>query len=72
MYPVPVLNFREFIAADGEELTTTSQQVAAVFGKRHDDLLKRIRGLSAALPSDRLGYFAETVETPESHRRFFA
>lgn len=59
---VPVLNFRDFIAAQGDNLTTTSQQVAAVFGKRHDDVLKRIRALSAELPPDRLGYFAETVE----------
>lgn len=59
---VPVLNFRDFIAANGDALTTTSQQVAAVFGKRHDDVLKRIRALSLELPPDRLGYFAETVE----------
>ena len=59
---VPFLNFRDFIAADGEALTTTSQQVAAVFGKRHDDVLKRIRALVAELPDDRLGYFAATVE----------
>ncbi|MFM0503982.1 Rha family transcriptional regulator [Paraburkholderia caffeinilytica] len=59
---VPVLNFRDFIAADGDQLTTTSQQVAAVFGKHHNDLLKRIRALAAELPDDRLGYFAETVE----------
>lgn len=59
---VPVLNFRDFIAAEGDNLTTTSQQVAAVFGKRHDDVLKRIRTLTGELPEDRLGYFAETVE----------
>lgn len=59
---VPVLKFQDFIAADGETLTTTSQQIAAVFGKRHDDVLKRIRSLAAKLPEDRLGYFAETVE----------
>ncbi|KAA0910679.1 Rha family transcriptional regulator [Pusillimonas sp. ANT_WB101] len=62
MKNVPVLNFQDFIAADGDSLTTTSQQIAAVFGRRHDDLLKRIRALSASLPDDRLGYFAESVE----------
>ena len=62
MQNVPVLNFQNFIAADGDALTTTSQQVAVVFGKRHDDLLKRIRALVSDLPADRLGYFAETVE----------
>jgi Rha family phage regulatory protein len=50
MHPVPVLNFREFIEADGEELTTTSQQVAAVFGKRHDHVLRAIRALRDELP----------------------
>jgi Rha family phage regulatory protein len=59
---VPVLKFQDFIAAIGDNLTTTSQQVAAVFGKRHDDVLKRIRILVGELPEDRLGYFAETVE----------
>jgi len=63
MTQVPVLRFQDFISADGDQLTTTSHQVAAVFGKRHDDLLKRIRSLMSDLPIDRLGYFAETVET---------
>lgn len=59
--PVPVLSFTEFIAADGDRLTTTSQQVASAFGKRHDDLLKRIRVLTTNLPLDRRGYFAECL-----------
>ena len=66
MAKVPVLNFQDFIAADGDALSTTSLQVAAVFGKRHDDLLKRIRSLCAQLPEDRLGYFAETVDMREN------
>lgn len=66
MHPVPVLNFLDFIEADGDTLTTTSQKVAAVFGKRHGDLLKRIRALAAVLPADRLGYFAETVDMREN------
>jgi Rha family phage regulatory protein len=52
MNQVPVLNFQDFIAADGEMLTTTSQQVAAVFGKRHDNVLRIIRALGAQLPED--------------------
>lgn len=62
MTKVPVLNFQDFIQADGETLTTSSNQVAAVFAKSHDDLLKKIRALVKELPEDRLGYFAETVE----------
>jgi len=66
MNQVPVLNFQDFIAAYGETLTTTSQQVAAVFGKHHNDLLKRIRSLTKQIPDDRLGYFAETVALREN------
>lgn len=58
---VPSLNFLDFIQSIGEELKTDSTKVAAVFGKSHDDVLKRIRALRRELPSDRLGYFAETV-----------
>lgn len=56
---VPVLNFRDFIAAEGEQLTTDSRKVAAVFGKRHDHMLESIRSLVANLPDDRLPYFRE-------------
>jgi len=62
---VPVLNFRDFIAADGDTLTTTSRQVAAVFGKRHDHVLARIRALLVDLPPDRLPYFRECFEINE-------
>ena len=63
---VPVLNFRDFIAADGEQLFTTSRQVATVFGKSHDNVLKAIRKLCDELPNDRLVNFDETVEMREN------
>ena len=43
MSDFPVLNFQDFIAADGDSLTTDSRKVAAVFGKRHDDVMRAIR-----------------------------
>jgi Rha family phage regulatory protein len=49
---VPVLNFQDFIAADGDQLLTTSQQVAAVFGKRHDHVLDKVRALMRELPEE--------------------
>lgn len=52
MNQVPVLNFQDFIAAEGETLTTTSQHVAAVFGKRHKYVLEKIRALVAEIPDD--------------------
>jgi len=52
MNQVPVLNFQDFIAADGEVLTTTSQHVASAFGKRHDRVLRAIRALTSELPED--------------------
>jgi Rha family phage regulatory protein len=66
MNTVPVLNFQDFIAADGDRLFTTSQQVAAVFGKRHDRVLRAIRDLCGQLPADRLPNFGETVEMREN------
>jgi Rha family phage regulatory protein len=62
MNQVPVLSFQDFISADGEHLTTTSLHVSAVFGRRHDVVLRAIRDLRAQLPDDRLHNFAETVE----------
>lgn len=59
---VPVLNFRDFIAAEGDALTTTSMQVAAVFGRRHDNVVRAIRTLMARLPEDRRLNFEESVE----------
>jgi len=63
MNKFPVLNFVDFIAVEDETLTTTSQHVAAVFGKRHDNVLREIRSLTEQLPEDfRLLNFEETVE----------
>lgn len=39
----PVLNFKDFISADGDRLTTDSRKVAAVHGKRHDNVVALIR-----------------------------
>ena len=52
MNTVPVLNFRDFIAADGEETFTDSRKVAAVFSKRHAHVLDAIRVLLSQLPPD--------------------
>lgn len=57
MANTPVLNFQDFIAADGEVLTTTSQHIAAVFGKTHAHVLRDIRTLITKLPEDRLSNF---------------
>ena len=57
MNQVPVLNFQDFISADGESLYTTSQQVAAAFCKQHAHVMRDIRTLMAQLPEDRLSNF---------------
>lgn len=47
--------------------TTTSQQIAEHFGKRHDAVLRTIRNLLVDLPEDyRLRNFVETVESREN------
>ncbi|OYV96084.1 MAG: hypothetical protein B7Z62_08915, partial [Deltaproteobacteria bacterium 37-65-8] len=66
MNQVPVLNFQDFIAAEGDQLFTTSQQVAAAFGKRHGDVLRAIREICEQLPDDRKRNFAQTVEMREN------
>ena len=43
MDQMPVLNFLDFITAEGDALTTDSLKVATVHGKRHDDVLRLIR-----------------------------
>lgn len=75
MNQVPVLNFRDFIAADGELLTTTSQHVAAVFGKRHDNVLRTIRALMEQLPAEfnvlnfeAVAYLDEKAESRSMYR----
>jgi Rha family phage regulatory protein len=52
MDQIPVLNFQDFIAADGETLTTTSHQVASAFSKRHTNVLRAIRQLGEQLPDE--------------------
>lgn len=52
MNQFPVLKFEDFITASGDTLTTTSQHIASVFGKRHDHVLDKVRLLIASLPSD--------------------
>ncbi|MBL8510371.1 MAG: Rha family transcriptional regulator [Betaproteobacteria bacterium] len=47
-------------------VTTTSLDIAANFGKRHDDVLKALRALINQLPADHLGNFAETVTEREN------
>ena len=39
----PVLNYQDFISADGDKLTTDTLKVAAVHGKRHDSVLILVR-----------------------------
>lgn len=48
----PVLNFQDFISADGDQLFTSTLQVAAAFGKRHDRVLRALRSLMSDLPAD--------------------
>ncbi len=43
MNTVPVLNFQDFIAVDGDVLTTDSLKVAQVHKKRHGDVLRLVR-----------------------------
>lgn len=57
---IPVLNFLDFIQADGDELSTDSTMVAAAFKRSHDGVLKSVRAIIKKLPPERLGYFAET------------
>jgi len=56
----PVLNFQDFIAADGEVLTTDTRKVAAVFWKRHDDVLRATRNRIADAGQWGLRNFAES------------
>jgi Rha family phage regulatory protein len=58
---LPILNFQDFIAADGEVLTTTSLQVAAVHGKRHDNVVQLIRKRLLVAGSWGLLNFKETA-----------
>ena len=48
--------------AVGDTFTTDSLKVAAVFGKRHDHVLRAIRNLMAELPEKHRPNFGETVD----------
>ena len=73
MNPVPVLNFQDFISLDGDSLTTTSHKVAAVFGKRHDRVLRAIANLLASLPESHRPIFGavETIDAKGELRRSY-
>lgn len=65
--PVPVAADRQPVVfvRDGE-VFATSRDVAAFFGKRHDDVLKAIRNLMEQEPGLRVRNFAETVYDREN------
>jgi hypothetical protein len=54
---IPVLNFLDFIQADGEELSTDSSMVAAAFKRSHDGVLKSV---SPVRSTNRLSKFLLT------------
>lgn len=65
MKQFPVLAFRDFVEAEGDVLTTTSNQVAAVFGKRHSHVLRAIETLLPKLPPEHQPNFGLTfTEVP--------
>lgn len=47
-----VLNYQDFIQAEGDELSTTSMHIAAAFGKQHGHVLRNIRKLIDQLPEE--------------------
>lgn len=55
-----VLNYQDFIQVDGDELTTDSLKVAAVHGKRHDNVMKIARQRMAEAGAWGLLHFKET------------
>lgn len=63
MNTVPALHFQDFISADGDTLTTTSHQVAAVFGRRHADVIRAIEALRKDLPESHQRIFALVMES---------
>lgn len=58
---VPVLNFRDFISANGEVLTTTSLKAASVFKKDHSKVCTKIKALIVELGSDHAAYFGDMI-----------
>jgi Rha family phage regulatory protein len=45
---VQAVDFTSFVFAQGDDIKTTSLLVAAKFGKRHDDVLRKIRNLDCS------------------------
>ena len=45
MNTIAVSDFNDFVMLAGDQLVTTSRQVAKAFGKNHKDVLRRIRNL---------------------------
>lgn len=52
MNQAPVLNFRAFIEADGETLTTDTLKVAAVFSRQHRHVMEKIREVMLDAPKE--------------------
>jgi len=67
MNQIPVLNFQEYISADGDTLLTDSRKVAFVFGKRHKDVLKAIRARLEEAGDWGLRNFAHTPYVDEQN-----
>lgn len=61
MTQASVLNFQDFIAAEGEVLTTDTMKVAQVHKKRHDDVLRLVRKRLAEAGNWGLRNFTETT-----------
>lgn len=70
MKKFPVLNFVDFITADGEILMTDSLKVAAVHGKRHDHVLRMIRQRIIEAGEWGLRNFGEIEYFDEQGRRY--
>lgn len=71
MHQFPVLNFQDFIQVDGETVKTTSRHVAAVFGKRHDDVLRTIRKRLEDAGEWGLRNFTETLYTDSQNGQIY-
>lgn len=68
MEPLPVLAFSQFIQADGDRLITDSLKVAAVHGKRHDNVVQLVRRRMAEAGEWGLLNFKEINYSDESGR----
>ena len=48
MNTITVSDFNDFVMIAGDQLVTTSRQIAKAFGKRHDNIIRRIRSLGCS------------------------